>query len=176
MSRIEISFKDLCLNVNHFWNNGVILTAGSYNENKFNPMTIAWGSIGTLWKKPAVTVAIRPTRFTYEFMENYDTFTICAFPAQFKKTIAFLGVKSGRDTDKVIASGLTPISSSKIACPGYQEAELILECQKMYYDDIHLTNANENVKDFYHEREVHRIYYGEILAIHGETYYQKKIN
>ena len=79
-----------------------------------------------------------------------------------------MGSKSGRDGDKIKASGLTPIRSSKVAAPGFAEAELILECRKMYYDDIdpeHFVDAS--IQSNYPKKDYHRAYFGEILAAFG---------
>ncbi|HYH03125.1 MAG TPA: flavin reductase family protein [Bacillota bacterium] len=174
MSRMEIAFEELNLNIVPFWSNGLVLTAGINEPGKFNPMTIGWGCLGFSWKKPIIMVAVRPTRYTYEFIESCESFTVCAFPSQYQKTLTLLGTKSGRDIDKLKESGLTPLPSTKVACPGFNEAELILECRKIYYDDLKPGNATEAVHDFYRTGDYHRLYCGEILAIHGESHYRRK--
>jgi flavin reductase (DIM6/NTAB) family NADH-FMN oxidoreductase RutF len=54
-----------------------LLTAG--NPEKFNSMTIAWGGIGYVWYKTVTTVYVRPSRYTYEFMEAGDYYSLCFF-------------------------------------------------------------------------------------------------
>jgi flavin reductase (DIM6/NTAB) family NADH-FMN oxidoreductase RutF len=90
-------------------------------------MTVAWGSMGVMWGKPFAQVVVRPVRYTFEFMEQYDSFTLCAFPAEYRQTLLMLGTKSGRDGDKIAESGLTPVVSANVAAPGFAEAELIVE-------------------------------------------------
>ena len=51
-----------------------LVTAGT--KDKFNSMTISWGSMGTLWFKDIVTIYIRPDRYTFKFLEENDTFTV----------------------------------------------------------------------------------------------------
>ena len=44
-----------------------LVTAGT--KDKFNSMTISWGSFGTLWFKKVITIYIRPDRYTFKFLE-----------------------------------------------------------------------------------------------------------
>ncbi len=175
MQRIEIPFDELNLNPFKFWNNGLLLTAGESESGKFNSMTIAWGSLGVLWEKPIIQVVVRPSRYTYEFIEKYDSFTVCAFDLGYQDALKVMGTKSGRDTDKIGESKLTVCPSKAIAAPGYVEAELILECKKVYFDDLNPANASERVESFYHGRNYHRFYCGEILTVYGRPCYQKTI-
>ena len=85
-----------------------------------------------------------------------------------------MGTKSGRDTDKVKESKLTPCPSKMIAAPGYNEAELILECQKIYFNDLNPANIDATVENFYHGRNYHRFYFGKIVSIKGTPIYQSK--
>ncbi len=125
-----------------------------------------------MWNKPFAQVVVRPTRYTRQFMDQYDTFTLCAFPERYRKALKLLGSKSGRDGDKIAESGLTPIAASKVAAPAFAEAELIIECRKIYWDDFkpehfldHKIHANYPIKDY------HRVYFGEIVAILGDGRY-----
>jgi flavin reductase (DIM6/NTAB) family NADH-FMN oxidoreductase RutF len=95
-------------------------------------MTVGWGSMGGMWGKPFVQVVVRPGRYTFQYMEKYPTFTLCAFPESCKKALTVLDTKSGRNSDKISESGLTVIESKVVEAPSYKEAELILECRKMY--------------------------------------------
>jgi flavin reductase (DIM6/NTAB) family NADH-FMN oxidoreductase RutF len=99
-------------------------------------MTVGWGSMGGMWGKPFVQVVVRPGRYTFQYMEKYPTFTLCAFPESCKKALTVLGTKSGRNSDKISESGLTVIESKVVEAPSYKEAKLILECRKMYWQDM----------------------------------------
>lgn len=150
----------------------VLLTAGDYAKDDFNTMTIGWGAIGRMWSLPFAFVAVRHSRYTFEFMEQYDTFTLTAFPPEYHDALNLLGNRSGRDGDKISAAGLTPIPSNVVAAPGFAEAEIIVECQKMYADDLNPAHfLNENIYRHYPDRDFHRIYYGEILKVFGTDKY-----
>jgi flavin reductase (DIM6/NTAB) family NADH-FMN oxidoreductase RutF len=154
----------------HLWDiQWLLLTSGDFAQNHFNAMTVGWGSIGYMWRRPFVQVVVRPVRYTYEFMEKYDTFTLCAFSQQYHPALQLLGNKSGRDGDKIAESGLTPIRSEKVAAPAFAEAELIIECRKIYWDDVKPDHFIDPMIDMnYPRKDYHRIYFGEILAIFGE--------
>lgn len=151
----------------------LLLTSGDFRQKRYNAMTISWGSLGIIWGKPFAQVAVRPVRYTYEFIEQYETFTLCAFPASYRKALTLLGSKSGRDLDKIASAGLTPQPASRVSAPGYAEAELIIECHKMYWQDLDPNHfLNPQIEQDYPEKDYHRIYYGEILAVQGTEAYR----
>ena len=71
-----------------------LLTAG--DKTGCNTMTIGWGQNGLVWGLPVCTVYVRPERYTYEFMESHDYFTLSILPESEKKAMALCGTKSGR--------------------------------------------------------------------------------
>ena len=142
----------------------LVLTSG--DSTSYNAMTVGWGSIGTMWNKPFVQVVVRPVRFTYEFMEKYSTFTLCTFPEKYKDALRLIGTKSGRDGDKIKNAGLTVITSEVVEAPSFKEADMIIECKKMYYQDMdHTAFLDEKIDALYPDKDYHRIYFGEILTL-----------
>ncbi|HSQ40390.1 MAG TPA: flavin reductase [Anaerolineales bacterium] len=175
MTPKPISIEEFMIRPMHLWDiQWLLLTSGDFFEGRFNAMTVGWGSIGYMWRRPFVQVVVRPIRYTYEFMERYDTFTLCAFPKKYHSALQLLGNKSGRDGDKITEAGLTPAASIKIAAPGYAEAELILECRKMYWDDVHPEHFPDlRIDANYPDKDYHRIYFGEILYVLGDEKFVK---
>lgn len=172
MNKLEIPINKLHLDGIKTWENWLLLTAGENAPGKFNPMTVSWGTIGHMWGKNIIHVVVRPTRYTYEFIEKYDTFTVTAFPPEYRGMLGLLGSKSGREIDKMKESGLTPVPSLKVAAPGYAEAELIIECRKIYYDDFNPDHfLDPEIHKNYAEKDYHRSYFGEILAVRGTEKY-----
>jgi len=165
LNKVEI--QDFAIKVYDQWvNKWFVLTCGDYNEGEYNSMIVAWGSFGVMWKKPFVQVVVRPTRYTYEFMESYDTFTLCGFSSNYRKAMQILGTRSGRDGDKITASGLTPIASQMVAAPSYKEAKLIIECKKIYSDNLNPANfIDPDIDKCYPAQDYHKVYFGEILAV-----------
>lgn len=173
MQRKQIDIAQLKLQPHHlFHHQWALLTSGDFYVGHFNTMTIGWGAIGTMWSKPFAFVAVRHSRYTYEFMEKYATFTLSAFPQNYHQALSLLGNRSGRDGDKITESGLTPIASQIVVAPSFSEAELVIECQKIYYNDLNPAHfIDEDIYRHYSNRDFHRIYYGEILAVFGADKY-----
>lgn len=150
-----------------------LLTAGDFKTSAYNTMTISWGGSGCMWNKPICMVVVRPHRYTFEFMEKYDTFTLTTFPINYRKALSLLGSRSGRDSDKIAESGLTAIASRVVAAPTFAEAELVIECRKIYYSDFDPNHFIDTaIAINYPKKDYHRMYFGEILSVEGEDKYR----
>jgi len=142
----------------------MLITAGSLDS--YNTMTASWGQFGVLWNLPVAICFIRPQRYTYEFVEQSEYYTLTFFEKEYRSALNFCGSKSGRDYDKAKETGLSPMKTD-FNNVSFQEAKLIMECKKIYSDDIkedgfiakNLVNKNYPTKDF------HRFYIGEIKNV-----------
>ena len=139
-----------------------LLTAG--DSDKFNTMTISWGGLGTIWGKPVATVYVRTSRYTHEFMDAKDFFTVSFYPEECKQILGVLGSKSGRDMDKMKESGLTPVQAG--GSMSFKEAEVTLVCRKLFKQQLDVANMLEDVaKAMYEGQAPHDMYIGEIVDI-----------
>lgn len=139
-----------------------LLTAGALS--RFNTMTISWGGLGTLWGLPAATVYVRPSRYTHQFMEAGDFFTVSFYPEAYRKDLGLLGSKSGRDGDKVALTSLTPKAARETVT--FEQAEQTLLCRKIYRQDMDPEMIPDAVKKLhYPDRCYHTIYIGQVLEI-----------
>lgn len=143
-----------------------LLTAG--NKDNFNTMTISWGGFGTIWNMPVVTVYVKPIRYTYQFMENNDYFTVSFYDNLYKKDLLILGTKSGRDMDKLSLTSLSPKFLDNSVT--FREARTTLVCKKVYYQDLDLNRIKDGIPEdtfnqFYGNDPVHRMYIGEVVDI-----------
>jgi flavin reductase (DIM6/NTAB) family NADH-FMN oxidoreductase RutF len=155
-----------------FHNQWFLLTCGDFATGDYNCMTISWGSLGEVWGRPFVQVFVRPVRYTYQYMEKYPTFTLCALPRQYHSELNFLGTRSGRDGNKLAKSRLTPVAAQVAGAPVYAEAELVIECHKMYWQDMEPSHfLVQGIEQNYPLKDYHRIYFGEILLIEGSEAY-----
>jgi len=111
----------------------MLVTAGT--RKKFNTMTANWGGTGYLWHKPVVFVFVRPERYTYEFIEKTEGFTLTFFDEKYRDVLNLCGAKSGRDIDKVAETGLTP-HFTELGYPAFTEARLVMECRKLYAEQL----------------------------------------
>lgn len=141
----------------------MLITAG--NEEKFNTMTASWGGLGVFWGKNTATVYIRPQRYTKEFVDREEIFTISFFKEEYRKALNLCGTVSGRDVDKGKETGLTPFFLDGTAA--FQEASLILVCRKLYHDSMPVENfdAKENDAKWYPQKDYHTMYIAEILKV-----------
>ncbi len=144
-----------------------IVTVGK--KDKFNAMTISWGGFGTIWNKPVATIYIRPNRYTYEFLETNEYYTISFYDLKYKKDLAILGSKSGRDSNKISLTELTPnFLKNGIS---FQEAKLTIVCRKIYFQDMDIKNIDNHsipqseIDRFYKKEPIHRMYIGEVISI-----------
>ncbi len=172
-NRRPIAWEELAVRACGVWDlQWFLLTSGDFAAGDYNTMTVSWGSLGVIWNRPFAHVFVRPTRHTHGFMERHDSFTLCTFAEEHRGALDLLGSRSGRDGDKIAASGLTPVASTVVAAPGFAEAELILECRKIYWDDLRPAQfLDPAIGRNYPAKDYHRIYFGEIVAIRGTDAY-----
>lgn len=148
-----------------FKGQGLLLAVGNQENN--NAMTIGWGSLGNVWSKigPAtVTVYVAEGRYTYEFMEKYDYFTVMAFDKEDARILGYMGTHSGRDGDKAAHLGLHTLYTEN-GTPYYAEATLVLECKTIYKAPFSKEGMCEEVREFYENFDagVHHMYIGNII-------------
>lgn len=146
----------------------MLVTAG--NEARgYNTMTASWGHLGSMWGHggglPTAVIYLRPQRYTKEFVDREELFTLSVFPAEYKKDLGYLGRVSGRDGDKVAETSLTPVFDGDTTY--FAQAKLVLVCRKLYRGT--LTEAGFHDKsiltDHYPNRDLHDMYIGEILKV-----------
>jgi flavin reductase (DIM6/NTAB) family NADH-FMN oxidoreductase RutF len=151
-----------------------LLTAGDFSSGEYNTMTISWGAFGNLWNKPFAMVVVRLQRYTFQFMEKSNDFSLCAFPMEKQPILSMLGSKSGRDGDKIKESGLTVLPSAVIGSPIFEEAALQIECKKIYWDDLNPEHFLAGyIQRNYAMKDYHRMYFGEIVHISAEPDFLK---
>ena len=144
----------------------MLITAG--NMENYNTMTASWGGFGVLWHKEVCTIYVRPQRYTFEFLENNEVFTLSFFDSKFKEALKFCGSKSGRDYNKADETGLTPAATDK-GSVGFNESKLVIECRKIYFQDIVPENfLDDTIKKNYPDSDYHRIYVGEIINVYSK--------
>jgi flavin reductase (DIM6/NTAB) family NADH-FMN oxidoreductase RutF len=138
----------------------MLVTAGT--PERWNTMTASWGGLGVLWNRPVSFVFVRPTRYTYEFMEEHERFTLSFFAKTYRKALTFCGSKSGRDYDKAKETGLEPVTPFKDAVT-FRQARLVLVCRKLYTTDLDPRRfLDPKIDGNYPKKDYHRVYVGEI--------------
>ncbi len=139
-----------------------LVSAGD-GENQ-NTMTISWGGVGELWGKDVVFAFIRPQRYTKEFIDKSDCFTVSFFDEKYKDALKLCGTKSGRDCDKFALAGLTPLYDGAAVYPA--EAKLVLKCRKIAVQKMENSGfIDESIESNYKSGDYHYIYVGEIEKV-----------
>lgn len=159
----EINARELKENfVKMISNDWALLTAGT--KDNFNTMTVSWGGIGELWNKDVCFIFVRPQRYTYEFIEKNDYFSLSFFGGDFKKELGICGSKSGRDVDKMSETGFIPIDLGNAV--GYEQAKVNIVLKKLAYQDMKPDGfIDETIINNYVNNDFHRIYVGEIVKV-----------
>ena len=140
----------------------MLITAG--NEDKCNTMTASWGSLGVLWNKDVSFTFIRHSRYTFEFAEREEYYSLCFFPEDYRPALSLCGRVSGRDTDKIADAGLTPVFDKE--APYFAEAETVMICRKIYADEVEAKDfLDEKINDCYPTKDYHKMYIGEIVRV-----------
>ncbi len=155
-----------------------LVTAGSIDC--FNGCTVGWGSMGNVWSKggntrPVITVYVYPSRYTCEFLKARETFTVCFFPEEQRKALAYMGAHSGRDGDKADAAGLTPVAMGDSVA--YEQANLTFLCRKLYQHEFVKEDLAEEICSYYKaspasfppdengDWQTHYMFVGEIIDV-----------
>ena len=163
----KISVYDLKENVFQEINRNWMLITAAKPDGTFNTMTASWGAMGELWGKETATVYIRQTRYTKEFVDAGDFFTLSLFDG-YKKELGLLGTLSGRDGDKVSRAGFHPVWLDQQ--PGFEESKCILICRKLYQADIPLDQIPQEEREkWYPDGDFHTLYIGEIVACYRKA-------
>lgn len=126
---------------------------GTYDRNgKPNMMTASWAGI-CCSKPPALAVSLRKATYTYRSMTDSMAFTVNVPSARFVREVDFIGIASGKDTDKFKETGLTPVKSEHVNAPCIDEFPLTVECS--------LTHT--------HEIGLHTMFIGEIVDVKADA-------
>jgi flavin reductase (DIM6/NTAB) family NADH-FMN oxidoreductase RutF len=149
-----------------------VITAGK--ESHFNSMTASWGGVGILFHKPVVWSMLRANRYTLEIIKKEHTYTLSFFPNEYKEQVLFFGSKSGRNTDKMKETKLTPIQTPN-GNMTYKEARLVLECKIIELttvspDDYYTQEAKDFIIEGHNEaKEYHKLVFGDIVNVWIKT-------
>ena len=160
----EVNAEDLSFNpftkIGKEW---LLVAAG--DEENHNVMTASWGGMGVMWGKNVVSVYIRPQRYTKEFVDGNEFFTLSVCPEQYRKALNICGTKSGRDCDKDKEAGLTPYYTD--GTTAYEEADMIFVCRKLYCQPMGPEYFTEDWIDgkWYPDKDYHVMYMAEIVKV-----------
>ena len=142
----------------------MLITAGK-NE-KVNSMTASWGGLGVIWGQNVAYIVVRKSRFTKEFIDASNSFSLCFFDHnKYGEMLKYMGSKSGRNEDKIKEARLTTRYYNQT--PFFDEASTVFICNKLCRQPI--TPENFTVdginEKWYPDRDYHDLYIGGIMEI-----------
>lgn len=139
------------------------LLIAAEKEGKANAMTASWGGVGIMWGKEVAFIVIRPQRYTKEFIDKEELFSVSFLKDGHRDALKLCGSVSGRDHDKIKEAGLTPVFIDGV--PAFEEADTILICRKMYRTSMNPADFIDKDADskFYPEKDYHDMYIAEIV-------------
>ena len=142
----------------------MLITSG--DEQGFNTMTASWGGFGIMFGKDVAVVVVRPSRYTYQFMEKNERFTMSFFDERYRSALQLCGAKSGRDIDKPKAAGLTPVFLDGTTT--FAEASLVLVAKKLYIHDFKPEGFldADTLEGYGDSKNFHRAYLSEIIKVY----------
>ena len=159
----EISAKEIKDNIiKAISDEWMLISAG--DKNGYNMMTASWGFMGEMWGSDSVIAMIRPQRYTMEFIDKSDYFTL-SFYGDNRDIHKICGSKSGRDVDKTALTGLTPIISDNTVY--FDEARLVLICKKQYVGKLSEKSFTDTapIDKWYPEKDYHNMIIGKIHKV-----------
>lgn len=165
---VSINPKDIKDNpIKLFGDDWALVAAG--DKDDFNELTVSWGALGDAWwdNMPIAIIFVSATRYTQKYLEENDTFSINIFPKEYRKVLAYIGSHSGRDENKVEATGLS-IDFTGNDTPIFPEARLVIECRKVYSHDLDKNKFSDSLTGNYAQKKFqgvipHTVYFGEII-------------
>ncbi len=144
-----------------------LLLVGAKKDGKRNVMAIGWGFIGIMWRKKVFVVLVRPTRFTHEFIEDHEEFTVNVPRDGMEKIVDHCGTVSGREHNKFRENKLHLRKGKKVKVPIIKECKTHYECRVIHKLKINRRLVSKKVKKtLYPKRDFHTIFFGEILAVY----------
>ncbi|MHB1294055.1 MAG: flavin reductase family protein [Anaerolineae bacterium] len=149
-----------------------LLLASTKRSGESNVMTISWGQVGIIWNKPIFTVLVRPSRYTYEFIEDSGVFTLGVPTEEMRRWVAVCGARSGREMDKFAAYGIGATPGIQVPAVTLDPCPLVFECRVVHTNDLIPANLDHAIEaDNYGGSNYHRLYFGEIMGAYAHEGY-----
>jgi len=150
-------------NIVKLLSDAMLITSGTSTQT--NVMAASWGGLGRFWEKPVAFCFLNPTRYSVQTMDKGDTYTLSFYTEAYRDAVQYCGSVSGRNTDKIKGSGLTPIKTPSGAT-AFAEAWLIIECKKVVAQQISPDAVvAKDLSPDWSKNGFHKMYIGEILSV-----------
>lgn len=160
---LEMAPEELTRSPFHLIGKEWMLITAQHND-KLNTMTASWGGLGVMWNKNVAFIVLRPQRYTKEFVDNSDTFSLTFFDPSYRKQLSYCGAVSGRDEDKIQKTNFTVEHYENT--PYFAEANLVLICRKMLAQAYEPASfIDPSIMKQYPNEDYHTLYIAEVTKI-----------
>ena len=158
--------KHVVKTMNRLQDPGLLLVSAK-KDGKNNVMTVGWGLVGVFWRMPVFMVAVRPSRFSHEFIEESGEFTVNVPGKGMDDVVEYCGKVSGRKHDKFAECKLSLLKGKKVRVPVIKECKIHYECRVVHKLEVVPGLVPANVKKIFYPRgDHHTIYFGKIVAVY----------
>ena len=169
MTREKIDTFDFIEETNRLMRGDGLLLVTAGKDGRPNAMTIGWGLVGTMWRQPFFTVAVRLSRYTHKLIEESGEFTVCLPAKGMGGALDYCGTKSGRDVDKFKELKLTTAMGHEVAAPFIVECPVHYECTVAYKTELKPGQLSRPLEeDCYPSSNYHVLYFGHIKGVYAE--------
>jgi flavin reductase (DIM6/NTAB) family NADH-FMN oxidoreductase RutF len=142
---------------------GGLLLASTRADGASNVMTIGWASVGIIWGLPVMVVLVRPSRYTFQFIESSGLFTVNVPTDAMRSYVNMCGTKSGREVDKL--ADVATLMGETVDTVVLEDCPLVYECKVVHTNDVIPQNLVPDVAQRAYPRgDYHRVYYGRIMG------------
>jgi len=169
LTRTRVDPFDFVEETHRLMRNGGLFLVSAGKDGKPNAMTIGWGLVGTMWRQPFFTVAVRLSRYTHKLIEESGEFTVCLPAKGMESALEVCGTKSGRDMDKLKELGLTAAKGREVDAPYIVECPVHYECKVAYKTELKPGQLERTLEaDVYPGGNYHVLYFGHIKGVYAE--------
>ncbi len=149
-----------------------LLLVGSKKDGNANVMTIGWGTVGIIWGKPMFVVLVRPSRYTYEFIEDSQAFTVNVPTDDMTRWVGVCGSVSGRSVDKFQEYGMQATPCKDVPSVSIDVCPMVYACRVVHHNDIIPAHLDDVIEaSSYGGNDYHRVYFGEIKGTYATDGY-----
>lgn len=168
MNRKKVDEFSYVVEANSLMRGGGLFLVSRGKDGKPNAMTIGWGLLGTMWRRPVFVAAVRLSRHTHRLLEESDSFTVCLPDKVMGGWLDFCGTRSGRDVDKFKKLGMTAAKSVNVEAPYIEECPVHIECKVVYRNEMKPGQLEKAIEDdVYPGKDMHVLYYGEVKGVYA---------
>lgn len=172
MQRTQVSYDHKLNKTLALFRDPGLLLASTKGSGESNVMAIGWGTVGIIWGKPIFVVLVRPSRYTYEFIEDSGAFTVNVPSDDMREWVNVCGSRSGRQMDKFATYNMAITPGHTVSAVTIDACPMVYECRVVHSNDVIPANlAAEIESSFYGGADYHRVYFGEILGAYAAESY-----